>query len=114
MFRFSITCVFTALYTYVTEVYPTSIRSLGMGINLFFARLATVVVAVTADKYDAYWAFCAIGIVVFVVHSQLKETFGKPLEDEIEELIWIKRNEINLDKIGFVSIRKVIGDKYLK
>lgn len=86
IFRFSITCVFTALYTYVTEVYPTSIRSLGMGINLFFARLATVVVAVTADKYDAYWAFCAIGIVVFVVHSQLKETFGKPLEDEIEEL----------------------------
>lgn len=35
-------------------------------------------------------------------------------KDEIEELIWIKRNEINLDKIGFVSIRKVIGDKYLK
>lgn len=35
-------------------------------------------------------------------------------KDEIEELIWIKRNEINLDKIGFVSIRKVISDKYLK
>ena len=35
-------------------------------------------------------------------------------KDEIEELVWIKRNEINLDKIGFVSIRKVIGDNYLK
>ena len=35
-------------------------------------------------------------------------------KDEIEELIWIKRSEIDLDKIGFVSIRKVIGDNYLK
>ena len=35
-------------------------------------------------------------------------------KDEIEELVWIKRSEINLDKIGFVSIRKVIGDNYLK
>ena len=35
-------------------------------------------------------------------------------KDEIEELIWIKRSEINLDKIGFVSIRKVIGDNYVK
>ena len=35
-------------------------------------------------------------------------------EDEIQELIWVKRSEIDLDKIGFVSIRKVIGEQYLK
>jgi len=34
-------------------------------------------------------------------------------EDEIQELIWVKRAEIDLKKIGFVSIRKVIGEKYL-
>ena len=34
-------------------------------------------------------------------------------EDEINELVWIKRSEIDLNKIGFVSIRKVIGAKYL-
>ncbi|MDP5027881.1 MAG: NUDIX domain-containing protein [Flavobacterium sp.] len=34
-------------------------------------------------------------------------------EDEIQELIWVKRNEIDLNQIGFVSIRKVIGEKYL-
>jgi NADH pyrophosphatase NudC (nudix superfamily) len=33
--------------------------------------------------------------------------------DEIKSLIWIKRNEIDLSKIGFVSIRSVIGDRYL-
>ena len=35
-------------------------------------------------------------------------------EDEIQELIWVKRSEIDLEKIGFVSIRKVIGEQYLK
>ena len=35
-------------------------------------------------------------------------------EDEIQELIWVKRSEIDLEKIGFVSIRNVIGEKYLK
>jgi NAD+ diphosphatase len=34
-------------------------------------------------------------------------------EDEIKELIWVATNEIDLNKIGFVSIRKVIGENYL-
>lgn len=29
-------------------------------------------------------------------------------EDEINELIWVTKEKIQLDKIGFVSIRKVI------
>lgn len=33
--------------------------------------------------------------------------------DEIQNLIWIKRSEIDLNQIGFVSIRKVIGEMYL-
>ena len=34
-------------------------------------------------------------------------------KDEIKELIWVKRSEIDVDKIGFVSIRKVIGEYYV-
>jgi NADH pyrophosphatase NudC (nudix superfamily) len=34
--------------------------------------------------------------------------------DEIKSLTWIKRSEIDLSKIGFVSIRKVIGERYIK
>lgn len=33
-------------------------------------------------------------------------------KDEIQELIWVKRTEIDLEKIGFVSIRKVISNFY--
>lgn len=35
-------------------------------------------------------------------------------EDEIQDLIWVKRNEINTNNIGFVSIRKVISEQYIK
>lgn len=51
---------------------------------------------------------------IFYECNLKKDTISVNAKDEIEELIWIKRSEIDLDKIGFVSIRKVIGDKYLK
>ena len=35
-------------------------------------------------------------------------------EDEIQDLIWVKRSEIDINQIGFVSIRKVITENYLK
>lgn len=35
-------------------------------------------------------------------------------EDEIKDLIWVDSDEIQLDKIGFVSIRTVIAEKYIK
>lgn len=34
-------------------------------------------------------------------------------KDEIKEVLWVKTTEIDLEKIGFVSIRKVIGEKYV-
>lgn len=35
-------------------------------------------------------------------------------EDEIQDLIWVKRSEIDVNQIGFVSIRKVILESYLE
>jgi NAD+ diphosphatase len=34
-------------------------------------------------------------------------------KDEINDLVWIKRSKIDLEKIGFVSIRNVIKAKYI-
>ena len=33
-------------------------------------------------------------------------------KDEINELIWVESNQIDLEKIGFISIKKVIGERY--
>ena len=35
-------------------------------------------------------------------------------EDEIQELIWVNRKDIDLEKIGFISIRKVIEEYDIK
>lgn len=35
-------------------------------------------------------------------------------KEEIKELLWIERNEIDLNKIAFTSIKKVIGERYSK
>jgi NAD+ diphosphatase len=51
---------------------------------------------------------------IFYECSLEQDSISVNAKDEIEELVWIKRSEINLDKIGFVSIRKVISDKYFK
>ena len=51
---------------------------------------------------------------IFFEYKLEEDSISVIAKDEIEELIWIKRSEIDLDKIGFVSIRKVISDKYLK
>jgi ADP-ribose pyrophosphatase YjhB (NUDIX family) len=34
-------------------------------------------------------------------------------KDEIKKLLWIERNKIEVNKIGFVSVRKVIGDNFI-
>ena len=43
------------------------------------------------------------------LHSK---TIAINAEDEIKELIWVERKEIDLNNIGFTSIRKVIGERY--
>ena len=40
------------------------------------------------------------------------EAISVNAEDEIQGLLWVKRSEIQLDTIGFASIRKVIRERY--
>lgn len=49
---------------------------------------------------------------IFYEYNLTSDIISVMAKDEIEALIWIKRTEIDLDKIGFDSIKKVIGDYY--
>lgn len=51
---------------------------------------------------------------IFYEYSLSNDVMSINAKDEIQDLIWVKRSEINLNQIGFVSIRKIIGEKYLK
>ncbi len=41
------------------------------------------------------------------------KTISINAKDEIKELIWVERNQIDLHKIGFISVKKIIGAYYV-
>lgn len=86
-FRFFVTIVYSCMYTYSTEVYPTSIRSTGLGINLTFARISAIIIAFTIDYYNPYLIFVGMGLIIFLIHFTMNETRGVALQDEIEEVL---------------------------
>ncbi len=49
---------------------------------------------------------------IFYECTLQKDSITIAAQDEIQELIWVKRTEIDLEKIGFVSIKKVIEEFY--
>lgn len=83
--RFGITAVYSIMYTYSTEVYPTSIRAKGLGINTLFGRIAGMLVPVVVDLINPFLIFSILCCIGFIFSLKLPETFGKELEDEILE-----------------------------
>jgi len=92
LFRITVTSIFGTLYTFSTEIYPTSIRSKGFGLNVTFAKISTMVVAVTIDYYNPYPIFAGMGLAVFLLHFYLTETRGMPLKDQIPEIQEMKES----------------------
>jgi hypothetical protein len=83
--RFSITSIFSIMYTYSTEVYPTTIRAKGLGINCLFARFASILVPVIVEFVDPFLIYATVCFIGFFFALMLPETLGKELEDEIHE-----------------------------
>lgn len=83
--RFAITSISSILYVYSTEIYPTVIRAKGLGINILFARIASILVPVIVELINPFLIFSVICILGFIFSFSLPETHGKELEDEIEE-----------------------------
>lgn len=95
--RFSITSIYSIMYTYSTEVYPTSIRAKGLGLNSFCARISSIMVPIIVELVDnPFVIFSAMTFVSFFFTFSLPETNNKELEDEIlEEKILQKKISID-------------------
>ena len=95
--RFSITSIYSIMYTYSTEVYPTSIRAKGLGLNSFCARISCIMVPIIVELVDNPFAiFSAMTFFSFFLTFSLPETNNRELEDEIfEEKILQKRISID-------------------
>ena len=87
--RGAIACSFTTIYLYSAEVFPTNVRSVGIGCCSMFARLGSMVTPFVAQVlvYQSFYlviALYAIPLVLSVISSLLlkKETNQQPLEDQ--------------------------------
>uniref|UniRef100_A0A0N4ZWD5 MFS domain-containing protein n=1 Tax=Parastrongyloides trichosuri TaxID=131310 RepID=A0A0N4ZWD5_PARTI len=90
----SITCVYTTIYTFTPELFPTVIRNSAMGLCSTFSRLGAIIAS-----YVSFWLVTEYGnifmVIPFAILSLLAgllvliflpETVGKPLLETIEEL----------------------------
>ena len=41
--KFAVTCFYSSLITYASEIYPTQVRSLGYGLTMTFGRIGTII-----------------------------------------------------------------------
>jgi len=99
--RFCVSGVYTIIYTYSTEVYPTVVRSNGLGLNSVCGRvggmLFPVLIEILHEKINYFFAGLNIGALAIIFI--LPETYGKILTDNIPE-----ENQIKIKKIKTISV----------
>jgi len=88
--RLMVSIGFLIIYLYLNELYPTPVRSLGTGFCTFSGRLGSItspllVNALTRSGINPWIAFGFFSVVAAAVSLAMRETFGMPLQNEIQE-----------------------------
>ncbi|XP_038075653.1 organic cation transporter protein-like [Patiria miniata] len=88
--KFAITAAFGHIYIYSLEIYPTIIRSIGMGTSSMMARVSGILcpIILILGKYWKPLPLCVFGgsaIIAGVLSLMLPETMGYSLPDTIQD-----------------------------
>lgn len=85
--RFCVSGVYNVIYTYSTEVYPTVVRSNGLGFNSVCGRIGGMVFPFALEilHESITYLFMALNLLAIVAVMILPETYGKPLTDTLTE-----------------------------
>ena len=103
MNRFVLCCFWSIFYVFIAELYPTEVRSIGFGWTSVVGMLGSTLspfVKLIADSIgvSSWFPPALFGLISLAFTFCLKETFGKPLQDTIEERIeTLKREKTQLD-----------------
>jgi len=90
--RASISSMFQVLYLYTPEVFPTVVRSKGLGLCAMMARIGGMTTPFIAEtlmpisSYLALGSYAGMALIGAVAACCLTETTGKSMSDTIEEL----------------------------
>ncbi|XP_078000073.1 organic cation transporter protein-like [Glandiceps talaboti] len=88
--KFSISCSFSMLYVYTAELFPTPVRSVGIGLCSMFARIGGILapqllLMATIWKSLPAMIFGIAAIIAGILILPLPETRGKKLPETMEE-----------------------------
>ena len=88
--RFFLCSLSVLFYNYIAELFPTRVRSLGSGATCAMGTVGGVfapyLIMFAEDAGINTWIFPGVlGCIAIIAMCFLTETYGKPLEDEIEE-----------------------------
>ena len=88
VFRGALSSLFQTIFLYTAEVYPTNVRSVGLGCCSMIARFGSMITLLVAQILIYKSFYLAIGVYAFpmllsIISSLLlkKETNQAPLED---------------------------------
>lgn len=86
-------CVFIIFFVYTTEMYPTVVRNVGLGLCMFWARLGGVLAPQLNQwtsvllGFDVIYLFGTLSLIGGLIVMPLPETHKQRLPDTIEEEI---------------------------
>ena len=89
-----VTCAFGTIYLYTSELYPTSLRTAGVGMSSMCGRVGAIVSPYIAvlDKFGSWLPMCIFGAAALLsgaLIAILPETSGRELPATIEEALLI-------------------------
>jgi MFS family permease len=85
--RFAVAGIFTILCTYSLEVYPTTVRALGFGINSASARVSSIICPFLIEEIGDHmnFIFLVLNALCLVLMFFMPETLNKPLLDVLSD-----------------------------
>lgn len=66
----------------------------------------------TAPNHYLYKNVAYRTLDIFYECRLVSDTIAVNAIDEIQDLVWLQRGEIDLSRIGFISVKKVIGEYF--
>lgn len=115
--KFSISGIFSIIYTYFLENYPTCIRALGFGINTSFDNIGGMVFPMVTEllsEKNLFLTLAIMNLTQFILMLFMPETNGLALPETIKELEEKEEEDTEARSSGEVISRKIKIDQLVE